>query len=158
MAGDTCVVEVCRNSWDESFISGVKNKYNCSGFVKAVAQKLAVYMPDGTADAIVEHLESHPLWRRLSDGLEARQKAQQGSFVIGGLKSSDHSPSRNNGHVAIIVGGALYRAKYPLCWGGSTSNAQSQGNKSIGEVWNARDRDNVQYYCYSSAVCPVNGG
>jgi hypothetical protein len=158
MADDTCIVEACRNSWNESFIPGLENKNNCSGFVKAVAKKLAVDMHDGTADAIVEYMENHPLWRGLGDGLEAQQKAHQGNFVIGGLKSSAHSPPRNSGHVVIIVGGALYRSKYPLCRCGSTSTAQSQGNKSIGEVWNRTDRDNVQYYCYSSAVCPVNSG
>jgi hypothetical protein len=156
MADGTCIVTACSNSWDESFISGLKNKENCSGFVKAVAKKLSVAMCDGTADAIVGYLETHPLWEKLENGLKAGQKAQQGNLVIAGLKSSDHSRPRNSGHVVVIVGGSPYRGKYPFCWGGSTSNAQSKGNKSVGEVWNTRDRDNVQYYCYVSAVCPIS--
>ena len=51
------------------------------------------------------------------------------------------------------MSGNLYRKKYPLVWGGSTGGAQSQGDKSVGEVWNNKDRDNVVYYAYSTMVC-----
>jgi len=51
-----------------------------------------------------------------------------------------------NGHVAIVVDGPLYKGKYPICWGGSIGGAQSQGDKSTGEVWNRADRDSAVYY------------
>lgn len=157
MAGDQCVVSACEDCWEGTFISGVTNKNNCSGLVKAVAQKLNVAMVNGQADAIVEYLAGHDSWQELASGTEARTQAETGHLVIAGLKSGDHSPGRNSGHVVIVVGGTPYRGKYPKCWSGSTGTAQSKGTKSVGEVWNTRDRDNVHYYCYTQgAVCPGN--
>ncbi len=120
--------------------------------MKSVLGKLGVPIPATlTADGIVDHISGS--WTKLSSGADAAKKAAAGSLVIAGLKSSAHTPARNNGHVAIVVAGPLYHGKYPLVWGGSTSSAQSQGNKSTGEVWNRNDRDNVQFYEYSHAVC-----
>lgn len=149
---DTCIIEHCKSSWEEEFISGMKNKNNCSGFVKAVAVKLGVSLPHtANADGIVDDLEKN--WTKLASGLDAADKAAEGKFVIAALKSGDHKPARNNGHVAIVVSGALYRTKYPFCWGGSIGGAQSAGTKSTGEIWNRVDRDSVGYYAYNTAVC-----
>jgi len=157
MAGDQCIVNACKDCWDGKFIAGVANKDNCSGLVKAVAQKLNVAMSSGQADAIVDYLVAHDSWKALASGSEAKTAAETGHLVIAGLKSADHSPSRNSGHVVIVVGGDLYRGKYPKCWSGSIGTAQSQGTKSVGEVWNRNDRDNVRYYSYTQRiVCPTN--
>jgi len=153
--GDKCIVNACTDCWEGTFIPGVANKNNCSGLVKAVAQKLNIPIPNGQADAIVDYLSGHPSWRKLSSGTEAKTQAETGHLVMAGLKSSDHQPSRNSGHVVIVVGGMLYRGIYPKCWSGSTGAAKSQGTKSVGEVWNTKDRENVHYYCYTRAViCP----
>lgn len=151
MSSDKCVVDACEASWDEEFIAGVKNKNNCSGFVKSVAKRLGVQLPAAQADGIVDSIDK--TWLRIGGGTEAANKAAAGHLVLAGLRSADHSKSVTQGHVAVVISGALYRGKYPTCWGGSTGTAQSRGDKSVGEIWNKIDRDNVRYYAYPSPVC-----
>lgn len=149
---DQCIIGKCAESWEEEFITGLKNKNNCSGFVKAVAKKLGIPLPEtANADGIVDSIAKD--WKNLKSGSEAAQQAAAGVFVLVGLKGVGHKPARNNGHVAVVVSGKLYKEKYPPVWGGSTGGAQSQGDKSVGEVWNRTDRDSVAYYAYGVAVC-----
>lgn len=149
---DQCIVDKCKLSWDEKFIAGTKNSQNCSGFVKAVATKLGVALPaTANADDIVDAVAAG--WTRLASGALAAQQAATGALVLAGLKAKDHTPARNNGHVAIVVSGALYRDTYPMVWCGSTGGAQSQGTKSVGEVWSQTDRKNVSYFAYGTLVC-----
>ena len=82
----------------------------------------------------------------VDDRATAVTAVHAGALVIAGLKSYEHTPARNNGHVVIVVDGTLYRGIYPMVWGGSIGNAQSKGTKSVGEVWNRADRDAVLYY------------
>ncbi len=142
---DQCIVNACKNSWDKSYLAGTPNKDNCSGFVQSVAAELGVPMPRGNANAMVDGLEQS--WTKLASGAEAAQKAAQGFLVIAGLKG------RTYGHVAVVISGPLYRQKYPMCWCGSIAGAvgQSQGLKSVGQVWNRTDRDRLNYYVYSLA-------
>jgi hypothetical protein len=150
---DACIVEKCEEAWEEKTSAGLANKNNCSGFIKGVAQKLGVPIPmTANADGIIDHVVAQG-WTKLASGADAAQKAGSGMFVIAGLKASNHSPARSNGHVVVVVSGSLYRNTYPMCWGGSIGGAQSKGNKSVGEVWNRTDRDSVVYYMYSQAVC-----
>lgn len=151
MASDTCIVKQCEQSWGEEFIALIKNRNNCSGFVKSVAQKLGVSLPAVNADGIVDAISKS--WLKIGTGAEAANKAATGFFVLAGLKSMDHSRKASQGHVVVVIGGPLYRGKYPKCWGGSTGAAQSNGNKSVGEVWNTVDRDRVAYYMYRQPVC-----
>ena len=151
---DDCLLRACAAVWNESFIAGLRNSDNCSGFVKAVAHRLGIPIPEtARADAIVDHIIGS--WRELTSGEEAARQAGAGVLVIAGLKSSAHSPARTEGHVVIVVAGPLYRGQFPKVWGGSTGSAQSQGEKSVGEVWNRTDRSNVVYYAYAGAnpVC-----
>lgn len=147
---DQCIVNACKNSWDKSYLAGTPNKDNCSGFVQSVAAELGVPMPRGNANAMVDGLEQS--WTKLASGAEAAQKAAQGFLVIAGLKG------RTYGHVAVVISGPLYRQKYPMCWCGSIAGAvgQSQGLKSVGQVWNRTDRDRLNYYVYPRpvAACP----
>ncbi len=146
---DQCIVNACKNSWDKSYLAGTPNKDNCSGFVQSVAAELGVPMPRGNANAMVDGLEQS--WTKLASGAEAAQKAAQGFLVIAGLKG------RTYGHVAVVISGPLYRQKYPMCWCGSIAGAvgQSQGLKSVGQVWNRTDRDRLNYYVYSLASCSL---
>ncbi len=146
---DQCIVNACKNSWDKSYLAGTPNKDNCSGFVQSVAAELGVPMPRGNANAMVDGLEQS--WTKLASGAEAAQKAAQGFLVIAGLKG------RTYGHVAVVISGPLYRQKYPMCWCGSIAGAvgQSQGLKSVGQVWNRTDRDRLNYYVYSLACCSL---
>lgn len=152
---DACIVDKCKEAWTEEFITGLANKDNCSGFVKAVAKKLGVPLKEtANADEIVDEIDGS--WTQLPSGKSAAESAALGKFVVAGLESVGHTPARGNGHVVIIVGGKLYRDKYPMCWGGSIGSAQSQGTKSVGEVWNRRDRDSVKYFGWgTAAVCKV---
>lgn len=115
---------------------------SCSGFVLAVAGELGHRLA-GNADGIIDQLESS--WTKI-DRAKAIEAAQAGVLIIVGLKSHEHNPPRGHGHVAVVVGGALYLGKYPLVWGGSSGRAQSAGTKSVGEVWRNTDRDGVRYY------------
>ncbi len=155
MSLDTCIVNAATAAWDQSFIAGTLNKNNCSGFLQSVAATLGVPIPSGNADAIMGGLPQATGWKDLASGDEAAQKASQGYFVIAGIKGSDHNPARNNGHVAVVIGGTLYRGKYPRVWCGSIAGSvgQSQGLRSVGEVWNRTDRDLVKYFVYATASC-----
>lgn len=149
---DQCIIDNCKLAWDEEFIAGLKNSKNCSGFVKAVAKKLGAPLPEtANADGIIDAISAS--WASVDSGAEAARLAATGVLVLVGLKAADHNPPRNNGHVAIVVNGTLYRHKYPPVWGGSTGGAQSQGDKTVGEVWSNKDRDSVSYYAYSTKVC-----
>jgi cell wall-associated NlpC family hydrolase len=116
---------------------------DCSGFVRAVTAALG-YTLEGDADAIMDYIKEN--WVQSGSGAEAASFAGEGTLVIAGLRSDEHTPARNHGHVAIVVPGDLYRDKYPLVWCGSLGSAQSQGDKSVGEVWNKTDRDHVTYW------------
>lgn len=148
---DKAVKDACSASWNESWVAKTANSDNCSGFFKSVAKKLKIAgVPDTQADGLVDYLKKN--WLPLKTGVEARLKVEDGYFVAAGLKAADHSPKRNNGHIVVIVDGDLYHAKYPKCWCGSTGAAQSQGDLSVGEVWNNTDRDNVVYFASPNKV------
>lgn len=149
---DQCIIEKCKLAWEGEFLKGTKNKNNCSGFVKAVAKALGIPLPEtANANEIVDAISKD--WKAVDSGAEAAQLAGTGAFVLAGLKGSDHSPARTSGHVAIVVSGKLYKNKYPVLWGGSTAGAQSQGDKTVGMVWNSVDRDSVEYYVYGITAC-----
>ena len=92
-------------------------------------------------------------WTKLASGAEAAQKAAQGFLVIAGLKG------RTYGHVAVVISGPLYRQKYPMCWCGSIAGAvgQSQGLKSVGQVWNRTDRDRLTTTSTPGQLQPAQG-
>ena len=141
---NSSLLKACEAAWEEEWVSGTKNKNNCSGFLKSVAKKMGASLPDQQADGLVNYLKNN--WTPVKSGSEARTKAVTGTLVVGGLKSDEQKKHPNQGHVAVVVGGALYREKYPKCWGGSTGSAQSKGTLSIGEVFAVADRDKVAYY------------
>lgn len=151
MSSNQCITNKCEESWEEEFIPSIKNKNNCSGFVKSVANKLNILIPQVQADGIVDFIKN--TWTKIDTGLDAVRKVKEGYFVLAGLKSSDHSISTNQGHIVIVIDGPLNHNKYPICWGGSTGRAQSKGDKSISEVWNRIDRDKVIYYMYPKKIC-----
>lgn len=150
---DQCIVDACKASYDESFLKGMRNSDNCSGFVKSVAAKLGVPLA-ATSDADGIATEVAASWKKLPSDAEAARQAGLGNLVLAVLKGADHTPPRAHGHVGVVVTGALYRGQYPMLWCGSLGGqAKSQGDKSEGEVWSRADRDNVQYYEFNTAVC-----
>lgn len=132
------IVAACRKHY-------TAHSNDCSAYVRAVTAELG-HPVSGNANGIMNELANTPdRWEPL-DRAAAIEAVKNGALVVAGLKSSDHNPPRNNGHVVIVVDGPLYRNTYPLVWGGSIGSAQSPGTKSVGEVWNRSDRDAVRYY------------
>lgn len=121
-------------------------KSDCSGFVKAVAMKFGVDLM-GQADAIVDQIKG-PEWTNIGNGIEAKAKADAGWLVVAGLKSSDHNPARNNGHVVIVVAGPLANGKYPTGYWG-TLGGVGRKNTTINYAWRESDRDNIKYAAIS---------
>src|ERR1700693_1200829 len=93
------ILDACERCWGDSFISGTTNSDNCSGFVKAVAKRLGVQLPDKNADGIIDYLDGSDDWGRDYSGTDASRFASAGQLIIAGLKSDEHMPSRNQGHV-----------------------------------------------------------
>ena len=56
----------------------------------------ALKSPNGNADAIIDVLLG-PVWLPLPNGKAAKQAADNGAFVIAGLKSADHNPLERTG-------------------------------------------------------------
>ena len=52
-------------------------------------------------------------WIKVKDGIEAKQKADEGFLAIVGIKGADYVPSQAHGHVAIVVSNPLDSTKYP---------------------------------------------
>ena len=119
------------------------NANDCSAFVRAAAARLG-YTFSGNADALVDTFRLN--WREIEEVGRVLLEVRVGRFVVAGLRSDEHTPKRSNGHVAVVVDGPLYHGKYPRCWSGSIGSAQSKGTKSVGEIWNQNDRDNVSYF------------
>jgi hypothetical protein len=137
------LIKACQDSWEEENLPGRANKNNCSGFLRSVADHLNKTIHGVQADDLVDYTRKS--WIKVDTASEAALLASQGMLVVAGLMAGEHVPKAKYGHVAVIVPGPLYRGKYPRCWCGSIGHAQSQGNKSVGEVWNQNDRDQVTY-------------
>jgi hypothetical protein len=95
------VIQACETHWETY-------KNDCSGFVKAVAQQLGISLT-GSANDIVDQAQTPP-WTVLESGAEAKYKADDGLFVLGGLKALGH------GHVVVVVSGPLLNKKYPTAY------------------------------------------
>ena len=129
------VIDVCEDEWPA-------NKGDCSGFVKDVAASLGVSL-SGQANDIVDQIAG-PGWTKLTDGKAAKQAADEGKFVVGGLKGSDQQTPSAHGHVVVVVAGPLAKDQYPTAYWG-TLGGVGERSKTINWAWKAVDRDNVQF-------------
>jgi hypothetical protein len=128
------VLVACEEYWP-------KHKNDCSAFARAVAKDLDVALT-GNADAIVEKIRTK--WRRLPNGVAAKKAADDGAFVIAGLKSSQHTPPAEHGHVCVVVAGGLAHNKYPTGYWGRLGGG-GERNKTLNYAWRTVDRDKVTY-------------
>lgn len=126
------VIAVCKKEWDAC-------KGDCSGFVRVVASDLGIHLA-GLANEIVSFVRKN--WQSAKDGPTAASLAAQGMFVIGGLEDEPH------GHVVVVVRGPLNRGKYPTAYWGQLGGVGKEA-QTINWAWNAKDRDNVEYYYYN---------
>lgn len=133
------------------------NKDDCNKFVKAVSADVNVtlFQPGDNADAIVQRMIDSADWTPLVDGVDAKNKADAGRYVIAGLKGADHIPPRAHGHVAVVVSGPLASGRYPTAYWGSLGGPPGR-NQTINYAWNANDRDNVKYFATVLTVAPEN--
>jgi len=118
------------------------NKDNCSGFAEAVADTFDITLT-GQANDIADEIRQAG-WQLLSDGAEAKEKADAGCFVVAALKGADNVPPQEHGHVAIIVSGPLAQGKYPTGYWG-TLGGTGMKNTTINYAWNKDSRDKVIY-------------
>lgn len=121
--------------------------------MKAVASEIGITIT-GQANDIVDQMNGTG-WTLCKDGVDARQKAIDGNFVIGGLKAT------SNGHVVVVVPGPLAHGKYPTAYWGSIGGVGKK-NTTINWSWNTTDRDllfmhiglliyEISCNCYSAA-------
>ncbi len=130
------VLTICESNWEA-------NKSDCNAFVKAVSEALGVTGLAGDADQITGIITGHG-WRQLANGVEAKEAADAGELVVGGLRGSEHNPARAHGHVVIVVTGGLAKEKYPTAYWGSLG-AVGKKNTTVNFSWREGDRDKVHY-------------
>jgi len=120
-------------------------KNDCSAFAKAVAAAFSINLT-GQADDIADQLQQGA-WEVLGSGMTAKQRADNGWFVIAVLKGADNVPPQEHGHVAIIVSGPIAQQKYPTGYWGRLGGI-GEKNKTINWAWNAASRDKVSFAAY----------
>jgi hypothetical protein len=136
MVNSDRVIAICEAEWDG-------HKSDCSGFVKAVAQRLEVNLT-GLADDIVTQISAPP-WSPVEDSVTACRKAEEGKLVVAGLKGADQSVPNTHGHVVVVVKGRpLAHDQYPFAYWGRL-NGVGKKNTTLNWAWNEVDRDNIVY-------------
>ena len=124
------IISFCEAEWDNW-------KGDCSGFVKAVAKRLNIEL-NGQANGIIDFLESSPNWENLgADEAKATRYANQGYFVIGGLKANPH------GHVVVVVKSAP-QAHAVGYWG--RLGGAGRKNTTLNWSWSRTDLPKVHFY------------
>src|ERR1044071_6703034 len=118
-----------------------EHENDCSGFARAVAAELDIPL-NGLANDIVETIGSGGNWVELDDGVAAADAAENGKFVIGGLKGSDQAHPSEHGHVVVVVGRPLAHDAYPSAYWGRLGGG-GRRNMTVNWAWNSEDRDNV---------------
>jgi hypothetical protein len=120
---------------------------DCSGYLKQVAAKLGVALPNVQANGIIDYLSGSADWMQIgNDANRASQMAGEGSFVVAGLKEGGH------GHVAIVVPG-WSRQGFPMGYWGSLRGAEFAGaNKSLTLAWTRADLALVSYFAIEAAA------
>jgi cell wall-associated NlpC family hydrolase len=130
------IVKACDDNWDAY-------KSDCSGFVRAVAHALGIEL-SGLADDLVTAIQGEG-WTDLGhDGVQAKQKAEEGNFVVAGLKGSDQAAPSAHGHVVVIVPGSLAHGKYPTGYWGKL-HGTGKKKFTINWAWKHADLPNVVY-------------
>jgi len=132
------VIDECESEWPA-------NKSDCSGFVKDVALQFGVTLK-GSANEIVDALHGAG-WTALSNGKAAKEKADLGKLIVGGLRGDKQQNPSEHGHVVVVVSGPLAKEQYPTAYWG-TLGGTGERAKTVNWAWRAVDRDNVFYACH----------
>ncbi len=133
------IIDYCKSHWEQ-------DKNDCSLFVKDIAGELGIELT-GNANQIVNTIQSDG-WEVLADGKKAKEYADTGKFVIGGLKGSDQAKPNTHGHVVVVVSGPLAFDMYPTAYWGKYHRAENDNygrGDTVNYAWNREDRDKVIY-------------
>lgn len=119
------------------------HKLFCDQSTAYIADALGyAQLNDKSADQQIAYIERQ--WTRL-DGDTAQDLANRGALVIAGLAHSN-----GNGHTAVVTPGEGRRDPdgtfYPNVTNGGSPAVQSDGSRTVADVWSAHDRPNVRYY------------
>lgn len=129
----------------------------CNLFLQNVAKEFGIKDLnddlDGLADTQINNIIAH--WELIPSPALAAAAAQKGAFVVAVLRGLEHADHRRDGHVAIVLPGPLQQrgsgdtgGSYPLVWCAGGKGGQSDGTRTVGDVWRPVDRNNVKYYQY----------
>jgi hypothetical protein len=139
------VIDYCELEWPA-------NSSDCSGFARDVAGDLGVPLT-GNADAIVAQMSGSG-WKPItaqgnkSAGECAKEAADRGVFVLGGLDSKSTAPRDDqpvtHGHVVVVVSDLQSTSIYPTAYWG-TLGGEGKKFSTINWAWRKIDRDNVKY-------------
>ncbi|MBP7805064.1 MAG: hypothetical protein KA052_02465 [Candidatus Pacebacteria bacterium] len=118
------------------------NLKDCSGFTETYAELFGHPELKGMlANEQVAYMKGH--WH-VVDAQTAKKMAEAGHLVIAGLKEKGH------GHTIAVVGGSGETKDgifYPNVEGGGMSRGgRSDGSKTAGDVFKAKNRAQVQYF------------
>jgi hypothetical protein len=136
------IIAQCEKDWEA-------NKSDCNSFVKAVAADLQIRDIPAAADAdgIVNFLQGSAEWRKLTagDDAAAKQAADAGKFVIGGLTSAELGDA--HGHVVVTVSGPFDpgHGRYPRAYWGQLGGVGNK-NTTINFAFRRPFCDRVRYF------------
>lgn len=97
-SGQKKIIAACEKHWNA-------NKDNCSGFVKAVAAEIDIFLPNEQADPIIKYISewTRASWWKIGSPKDAGRLAEEGHFVLACLTMADSGHA--NGHVAVVTSG-----------------------------------------------------
>ena len=115
--GQTRIAKACEKHWNA-------HKANCSGFVKAVAVEIGIFLPNEQANPIIKHISewTRASWWKIGSPKEAGVLAEEGYFVLACLTLEP------NGHVAVVTSG--YKAGKGIYPRGYWGTYQAVGKKN----------------------------
>jgi hypothetical protein len=133
------VQSACENLFDA-------NQDDCNKFAKAVAATFGITLT-GTANNIVATIQSAP-WNYIGNDLAAAAQAasfaaDDSKLVVGGLTKDDLGDS--NGHVVVVVPGALVNGKYPQAYWGSINAGNAAKDQGVNYAFRHPFCDQVKY-------------
>ena len=157
----TQVVAACEKVWNAY-------KHDCSGFAKAVARELLVFLPgsSGSADWMTWMISN---WLPSTDSkfneigfgkfatIQAIDEADKGNLVLGGLTADEINSVRripekftDHGHVVIVTPGVGHHGWPRGYWG--TLGGVGHKNTSLSATFRAGLKEKVHYFSIDQSV------
>jgi len=146
--------------WDGEWVPGRANRNNCSGYAKAVMQRLNDL---GLSDVVLPDVQANGITQALTDMAQNGQITELGTVedaydaaLAGNLVIHGYSNAGGYGHVSFSGVGSNVgdTRRSPMQWGGSIGSgyAESQGTLGYRNVYGRRIRDSVKHFCLT---CPA---